>query len=416
MQVARDRQKSYTDKVMLKVSPWKGVIRFGKRGKLNPRYVGPFKVLEKVGSVAYKIELPYQKIRLTACRKHMHLDVLACKLDLNGLKDMYNKDYTVTTLISSFETSPRPEPTQGCGEKPLFISIAKDTKEGRRNHDDRTFTSQAWNMLFRIQEKVVSEYVMEVLLSYTFREHIVDLDNDDTIFFQLGGIRRSRHNGKEKVTLDDLFLLHSMDGGAKVDVPWHVAKFFTNKAKGYKKKSPIVGAHLIGKIARSYGLMTHRSLRSVTLGPKTSLLSVVKLVDMGICRYNRLGYGEMVDDLPDNGEDEAAKAGVGKGQDDDGGVRRRPNMTFSNRLRAIDERLGDIETNISTLSIKVDDLTYVVSGMSEQYDQFNGEFGQMRVQQGVNFMSNTLIYPTAPSSSPNPFSLFGDANAGPSIS
>ncbi|GJW41734.1 hypothetical protein Tco_0067579 [Tanacetum coccineum] len=76
MQAAHDRQKSYADlkrkpmefqvgdKVMLKVSPWKGVVRFGKRGKLNPRYVGPFKVLEKVGEVAYKLKLPEELSRV----------------------------------------------------------------------------------------------------------------------------------------------------------------------------------------------------------------------------------------------------------------------------------------------------------------------------------------------------------------
>ncbi|GJX98728.1 putative reverse transcriptase domain-containing protein [Tanacetum coccineum] len=76
MQAAQDRQKSYADRkrkpmefevgdrVMLKVSPWKGVVRFGKRGKLNPRYVRPFKVLAKVGKVAYKLELPQELSRV----------------------------------------------------------------------------------------------------------------------------------------------------------------------------------------------------------------------------------------------------------------------------------------------------------------------------------------------------------------
>ncbi|GJT55724.1 reverse transcriptase domain-containing protein [Tanacetum coccineum] len=70
LKAARDRQKSYADnrrkplefevgdQVILKVSPWKGVIRFGKKGKLAPRYVGPFEILERIGLVAYRLRLP----------------------------------------------------------------------------------------------------------------------------------------------------------------------------------------------------------------------------------------------------------------------------------------------------------------------------------------------------------------------
>ncbi|GJX06204.1 hypothetical protein Tco_0194136 [Tanacetum coccineum] len=46
------------DRVLLKVSPWKGVIRFGKRGKLAPSYVGPFEILKRIGPVAYRLRLP----------------------------------------------------------------------------------------------------------------------------------------------------------------------------------------------------------------------------------------------------------------------------------------------------------------------------------------------------------------------
>nr|GEZ66380.1 retrotransposon protein, putative, Ty3-gypsy subclass [Tanacetum cinerariifolium] len=72
LKTARSRQTSYADKrrkplefkvgdrVLLKVSPWKGVVRFGKKGKLAPQYVGPFEIVERVGQVAYWLKLPQE--------------------------------------------------------------------------------------------------------------------------------------------------------------------------------------------------------------------------------------------------------------------------------------------------------------------------------------------------------------------
>ncbi|CAN6678909.1 unnamed protein product [Malus baccata var. baccata] len=70
LKAAQDRQKSLADRhtpdrvydvgdwVFLKLSPWRGVVRFGKRGKLSPRYIGPYVIIEIVGEVAYRLELP----------------------------------------------------------------------------------------------------------------------------------------------------------------------------------------------------------------------------------------------------------------------------------------------------------------------------------------------------------------------
>ncbi|GKC07255.1 putative reverse transcriptase domain-containing protein [Tanacetum coccineum] len=99
IQSACDRQNSYADlkrkpmefqvgdRVMLKVSPWKGVVRFSKWGKLNPRYVRPFKVLAKVGVVAYKLELPqelsrvYSTFHVSNLKKYYSDEPLAILLD-----------------------------------------------------------------------------------------------------------------------------------------------------------------------------------------------------------------------------------------------------------------------------------------------------------------------------------------------
>ncbi|GJV06185.1 hypothetical protein Tco_1343841 [Tanacetum coccineum] len=81
------------------------------------------------------------------------------------------------------------------------------------------------------------------------------------------------------------------------------------------------------------------------------------------------------------------------------------------RLRAMDDRLGDIDSNIYTLSNEVEDLTAVVFRMSKQYDQFYRQFNRMRLEQ-----DSPRIFSTAPTAPSNPFSLFGTPAVRPSSS
>ena len=85
LKAAQDRQKSYADlkrkdiefnvgdKVFLKISPWKGIVRFGKHGKLSPRFIGPYKVIERIGLVAYRLALPPE---LSQVHDVFHISIL----------------------------------------------------------------------------------------------------------------------------------------------------------------------------------------------------------------------------------------------------------------------------------------------------------------------------------------------------
>ena len=83
--MASDRQKSYVDlkrrdisyevgdKVFLKVSPWRKILRFGKKGKLNSRFIRPYEILELIGPVAYRLALP---LELTTLHNVFHVSML----------------------------------------------------------------------------------------------------------------------------------------------------------------------------------------------------------------------------------------------------------------------------------------------------------------------------------------------------
>ncbi|GJS32881.1 zinc finger, CCHC-type containing protein [Tanacetum coccineum] len=143
-----------------------------------------------------------------------------------------------------------------------------------------------------------------------------------------------------------------------------------------------MGAHLIGRIAIHFGLMSTTALRLVTRGQETTLIDVVKLGKLGIVRFNSFRHVEIVNEMLDNSDEEADAAEARRAQKENkGSPRRRPNMGFTNRLRVMDDRLGEIDQHIYRIGGEAKELTKVVLVMSKPYDQFYGEFRGMRLEQ-----------------------------------
>ena len=123
LKVATDRKKSYADmerkdiryevgeKVFLKVLPWKNVMRFGKNGKLSPRFIGPYEVIEKAGSVAYRLALPPE---LEKIHNVFHVSMLR----------RYRSDPSHVVFLETIKQ--RPDLTYE--EKPVEI-LAREVKE-----------------------------------------------------------------------------------------------------------------------------------------------------------------------------------------------------------------------------------------------------------------------------------------------
>ncbi|GJS41081.1 hypothetical protein Tco_0566124 [Tanacetum coccineum] len=116
-----DRTLCIRSRNWLEVSPWKGVIRFGKQGKLNPHYIGPFKILAKIGTVAYKLELReqlsrvYSTFHVSNLKKCLYNETLATLLDEIQIND---KPHFIEEPIVIMDREVIPLASSSCDRRP----------------------------------------------------------------------------------------------------------------------------------------------------------------------------------------------------------------------------------------------------------------------------------------------------------
>nr|GEW31559.1 putative reverse transcriptase domain-containing protein [Tanacetum cinerariifolium] len=133
------------DKVLLKVSPWKGVMRFGKKGKLAPRYVGPFEIIERIGPIAYRLRLPNE---LSEVHDTFHVSNLKkCLADANFHVplDENKVDKTLYFVKKPIEIMDREVKNLKCSKIPI-VKVRWSQKrclEFTWEREDRSYVSQS---------------------------------------------------------------------------------------------------------------------------------------------------------------------------------------------------------------------------------------------------------------------------------
>ncbi|GJW49998.1 hypothetical protein Tco_0091349, partial [Tanacetum coccineum] len=173
----RDRQKSYADKrrkplefevgdrVLLRVPPWKGVMRFGKKGKLAPRYVGPFEILERIGLVAYRLRLPEE---LNSVHDTFHVSNLKkclANASLHVPLDEIKVDKTLRFVKEPVEIMDR-EIRKLKHRKIVFVKVRWNSKRGPEftwEHEDQMrikypqlFVDRLLSLLVKSRDKISS--------------------------------------------------------------------------------------------------------------------------------------------------------------------------------------------------------------------------------------------------------------------
>jgi hypothetical protein len=153
---AQSRQKTYADQhrrilefkigdhVFLKVSPWRGVRRFGIKGKLSPRFIGPFEILERIGEVSYRLALPPQL-------SHVHNVFHVSQLRGYNYHPLHVISYPSLTIQEDLSYEVKPEAILDRQERKLRKKIIPFVKVLWKNHSEREAT-------WEIEESFRSSY------------------------------------------------------------------------------------------------------------------------------------------------------------------------------------------------------------------------------------------------------------------